>query len=81
VIADLVDPGAWHDGGQARAAGAGAFAAGVALGVMGWFALLLWAIGRWRGALRHSAMNAGVRLEGGVLVGLGLVEGGRLLAG
>lgn len=48
------------------------FAAGVLVGNLGWFMLLLWLVGRYRERFRREVLERVVRLMGAVLVVMGL---------
>jgi threonine/homoserine/homoserine lactone efflux protein len=57
---------------SATLAGALPFGGGVALGVSGWFALLLWLLGRYRDRVKRATLDRVVRWLGGALAALGV---------
>lgn len=66
---------------SASLGGAPSFGAGVCLGVIAWFWLVLQGIKRWRRALDGRWVDLSVRFVGLGLIALGVIAGARLLGG
>ena len=66
---------------HARAVDAFPFAGGVAVGIFGWFALLLWLLSRFRSKVNPSTIDRVIRAMGAFLAALGVAFALRVIVG